>query len=273
MRSTPDVVAVPKPQELATLAEFASELADAVRPVGRRWFRHPIDIDTKADESPVTIADREVELALRERLAARFPEHGVLGEEFGRDHLDAEYVWSLDPIDGTRSFISGFPLWGTLLAVLHHGAPLVGVIDMPMLGERWVGVRGQGATCNGVRCRTRRCAQLADATLYATTPDIFDATELPAFEALSRAARMRRFGGDCYSYALLASGHVDLVVEAGLQPYDYLALAPVIEEAGGVITDWQGAPLTMHSAGRVVAAGDAELHAQAVALLAVAPPP
>lgn len=256
--------------DLRNLAAFAESLATGVRQVSRRWFRHTLQVDTKADESPVTIADREVEAALRRHIAERFPEHGILGEELGRSHVDAEYVWSLDPIDGTRSFITGHPLWGTLIALLHRGTPVLGVIDMPVLDERWIGIAGEPTRLNGARCHTSDRRRLADASLYSTSPDLFRDLESVAFERLSRAVHMRRFGGDCYSYALLASGHVDLVLETDLQPYDYLALTPVIEGAGGTITDWSGRALDMRSDGRVLAAANAELHAQALAVVATA---
>lgn len=257
-------------QQLAAYSSFAQALADRVRPLSRKWFRHPLAIDTKADESPVTQADREVEAALREAIGQQYPDHGIFGEEFGVSHAEAELVWSLDPIDGTRAFISGNPLWGTLLALLHRGRPVLGVIDVPMLDERWVGVAGASAQLNGASCRASTCTELRQAILYATSPDIFAGAELVAFDALTQAARMRRYGGDCYSYGLLASGHVDLVVESGLQPYDYLALMPVIEGAGGVITDWSGQPLGLESQGRVVAAATPQLHRQAMRVLGAA---
>lgn len=259
--------------ERLELAEFAATLADEARGLSRRWFRTPVAIDTKPDDSPVTVADREVETALRRRIAERFPEHGILGEEHGRDRLESEIVWVIDPIDGTRSFISGWPVYGTLLAVLERGVPAVGVIDMPVLGERWTGRTGAPtlyADGSGSErsCRTRDCRRLADATVYTTSPDAFDPAGLQVFETVSRQARTRRFGGDCYIYGLVASGHIDLVIEAGLQPYDYLAMQPVIEGAGGVITDWEGKPLTMESDGRVVAAATADLHAETIAAIA-----
>ncbi len=249
---------------LLALSTFAQTLADQVRPVSRRWFRSALQVDLKADESPVTRADREVETALRQAIAEHYPDHGIFGEEFGASQPDAEFTWSVDPIDGTRSFISGHPLWGTLLAALHRGKPIVGIIDIPMLDERWVGVKGAATLFNGVQCRTSACKILSCATLYSTSPDIFQGGDAVAFDGLSRVVGMRRFGGDCYSYGLLASGHIDLVVEAGLQPYDYLALTPVIEGAGGIITDWAGQPLSLESQGRVVAAATPELHQQAI---------
>lgn len=257
-------------QQLAEYSSFAQTLADRVRPLSRKWFRHPLSIDTKADESPVTQADREVEAALREAIAHHYPQHGIFGEEFGALHTEAELVWSLDPIDGTRAFISGNPLWGTLLALLHRGRPVLGLIDIPMLQERWIGAADSPARLNGEICQASACTELRNAILYATSPDIFEGAELAAFDALTDAARMRRYGGDCYSYGLLASGHVDLVVEAGLQPYDYLALMPVIEGAGGVITDWSGQPLSLESQGRVVAAATPQLHRQAMRVLGAA---
>ncbi len=253
---------------LSELAAFAQALASEVRPLSLQWFRHALEVETKLDASPVTIADRGVEAALRQRIAARYPEHGILGEEMGNDHTEAEYVWAIDPIDGTRSFITGFPLWGTLLAVLHQGVPVLGVIDVPAMDERWVGCAGSITRLNGRDCRTSRCAQIAQASLYSTSPDIFSGDDRVAFERVSRAAGMRRFGSDCYGYALLASGHVDLVMESDLQPYDYLALVSVVENAGGVITDWTGRALGMHSDGRVLAAANAELHRQALAMIA-----
>ncbi|MBP2301776.1 histidinol-phosphatase [Azospirillum picis] len=258
------------PTDTLALADFAEVLADEARPLSLRWFRTPVAIDIKSDDSPVTIADREVEAALRRHIAGQFPDHGILGEEHGRDRLDAEFVWVIDPIDGTRSFITGWPIYGTLLAVLHEGAPLVGVIDMPALGERWIGRAGLPTLFNGQPCRTRDCRRLADAVVYTTSPDAFDAEGLRIFDSVSRQARSRRFGGDCYIYGLVASGHVDLVIEAGLQPYDYLAMAPVIDGAGGVITDWQGRALTTGSDGRVVAAATADLHAEAIAAIGAA---
>ncbi|NMK45770.1 histidinol-phosphatase [Achromobacter sp. Bel] len=257
-------------QQLAEYSSFAQTLADRVRPLSRKWFRHPLSVDTKADESPVTQADREVEAALRDAIAQHYPHHGIFGEEFGALHTEADLVWSLDPIDGTRAFISGNPLWGTLLALLHRGRPVLGLIDIPMLQERWIGAADSPARLNGDVCQASACTELRDAILYATSPDIFEGAELAAFDALTRAARMRRYGGDCYSYGLLASGHVDLVVEAGLQPYDYLALMPVIEGAGGVITDWSGQPLSLESQGRVVAAATPQLHRQAMRVLGAA---
>lgn len=247
---------------------LAEQLADEAGRLALRWFRGRVEVLTKADDSPVTVADREVERMLRERIAAARPGDGLLGEEHGRERLDAERVWVIDPIDGTKAFITGSPLWGNLLALLWRGRPVVGVVNLPALGECWVGRAGQPSRWNGAPCRSSGCTRLADARVYTTSPDAFDADGWRAFDTLSRRAALRRFGGDCHSYGSLASGHVDLVVESGLQPYDFLALVPVIEGAGGVITDWQGRALHMGSDGRVVAAATLELQAQALAALA-----
>lgn len=240
--------------------DFAQDIVGQARSIALRWFRHRPPVEMKADASPVTVADREVEQFLRAAIHARYPDHGLLGEEYGLQAAGAPVLWCIDPIDGTRSFVSGNPLWGCLIAVLHEHEPLLGIIEVPCTRERWVGVRGRGAWLNGERCHTRPPRELADAILYATSPDLFDGEDSHCFERLSRAVHLRRFGGDCYAYALLASGLIDLVVESNLKPYDYMALVPVVQEAGGVMTDWQGRPLGTSSDGRVIAAANPVVH-------------
>lgn len=258
------MTAFPSPQDNLRIA---NALADAAASHSLRLFRTPLDIIAKADESPVTQADRAAETAMREILGAQRPADGIFGEEHGRERLDAESVWVLDPIDGTRSFITGSPLWGTLIALVRGGRVELGMVDMPVLGERWVGQAGLGARRNGLAVRVSGCASVAEARIVTTSPDIFNAADWQAFDTLSRRCAMRRFGGDCYGYAQLAGGTIDLVVETGLQPYDYLGPAGLIEAAGGIISDWQGQPLGLASDGRVVAAATPELHRQALALL------
>lgn len=231
-------------------------------------FRTPLAIITKADESPVTLADRAAETAMRDILGAMCPADGIYGEEYGAERVDAQRVWVLDPIDGTRSFITGSPLWGTLIGVLEGGRVLFGMVDMPVLGERWFGQAGVGAARNGTAVCVSACRDVAQARIVTTSPDIFSAADLQAFDRLSKRCAMRRFGGDCYGYAQLAGGTIDLVVETGLQPYDYLGPAGLIEAAGGVITDWEGRALGLKSDGRVVAAATRELHRQALEALA-----
>ena len=255
---------------MTDLLHTAHALADAAAAQSMAWFRQPFEVITKADESPVTLADRAAETAMRAVLAARTNADGIYGEEHGQQRLDAARVWVLDPIDGTRSFITGSPLWGTLIAALEcegeRRRVTLGMIDMPVLGERWVG-QGGVATRNGRPVRVRGTTALAQARIVTTSPDIFNAADWRAFDALSRQCAMRRFGGDCYGYAQLAGGTIDLVVETGLQPYDYLGPAGVIEAAGGIVTDWEGRPLGLVPDCRVIAAATPELHRAALAVL------
>jgi len=246
---------------------LAHRLADAARPISSRYFRTPVAIDDKSDASPVTIADREAEAAMRAILTREVPTHGVYGEEHGIERADAEYVWVLDPIDGTRAFITGLPIWGTLIALLHKGKPVLGVIDQPILKERWLGVEGQQSTLNGQPIQVRACPTLDRAYMYSTTPIMFSGDVAKKHAALADAVKLFRWGGDCYAYGLLASGHVDLVVENDLKLYDFAALAPVITGAGGRITDWRGRALDMTSDGSVLAAGDAQVHKAAARIL------
>jgi inositol-phosphate phosphatase/L-galactose 1-phosphate phosphatase/histidinol-phosphatase len=249
--------------------ELAEALADAARAVIRGYFRRKIAVDDKSDLTPVTIADREAEAAMRALIEQRFPAHGIIGEEHGRTRAEAESVWVLDPIDGTKSFICGIPLFGTLIALTRRGRPVLGIIDQPVLGERWLGAAGRATTLNGMPVRTRPCPALGQATLFCTAPELmFQGADAAGFAALRQRVKLTRAGADCYAYAMLASGFVDLVVESGLKPYDYCALAPVIAGAGGILTDWQGRALDLGSDGRVVAAGDPGVAAAARAVLA-----
>ncbi len=246
---------------------LANELADAARPIAARYFRTQVAIDDKTDNSPVTIADREAETAMRDLLTRHVPEHGVFGEEHGAVRTDAEYVWVLDPIDGTKAFITGLPIFGTLIALLHRGKPVLGIIDQPILKERWLGVDGQRSTFNGQPISVRACPSLANAYMYSTAPIMFPGAYEKPHEALTKKVKLFRWGGDCYAYGLLASGHVDLVVEASLKLYDFAALVPVVKGAGGLITDWRGKELDMNSDGSVLAAGDAKVHAESMRIL------
>ncbi len=243
--------------------ELAHALADAAGAAIRPYYRNLAAVEAKADASPVTIADRAAEAAMRALIAAHRPHDGVIGEEYGEDRADAERVWVLDPIDGTRAFIAGRPLFGTLIALMEQGVPVLGVIDQCIARDRWVGT-AEGATLNGVAARTRGSATLATAHLGTTSPHAFVTTDLAAFERLRAHVDDTLYGGDCHNYGLLASGHLDLVVEAGLKVYDWAALVPVVTGAGGSMTDWAGAPLRLGSDGRVVAAGDAARGADAV---------
>jgi len=253
--------------DITRFAQLAQRLADAARPEIMSRFRTGIHADVKADSSPVTEADRACERAMRALINETFPDHGILGEEYGAENIDAEYVWVLDPIDGTNSFVTGKPLFGTLVGLCRNKTPIVGVIDAPAVNERWVGAAGQPTTLNGQAVKTRACTDLSGSWLYATTPAMFKGDNATAFNRLSAAAWRTVYGGDCYAYGLLASGHVDLVCEASLGTYDFCALAPVIAGAGGIITDWSGQAISMDTDGRVLAAGDKSLHTLALKAL------
>ena len=262
-----------KQLEASELWPFFAELAAVAAAETLPRFRAGVAIDNKdaaGGFDPVTVADRAAEAALRAAITARYPDHGILGEEEADKPARGPYSWIIDPIDGTRSFVCGMPTWGTLVGLLEDGVPRFGMMSQPFVGDRFIGgggraelVRADGVT--PLRCR--RGTPLDAATLFATTPEMFAAgTEAEAFDALSARVRLTRFGADCYGYSLLAAGYVDLVVEANLGYYDVAPVMPIVEAAGGVVSDWAGRPL--RSGGRAIAAADPVLHQQALALLA-----
>jgi inositol-phosphate phosphatase/L-galactose 1-phosphate phosphatase/histidinol-phosphatase len=253
--------------DLEDCLALAADLADAAAAAIRPHFRTALAVDDKPDSTPVTIADRAAEAAMRRLIEARFPGHGIIGEEYGRVREEAEFVWVLDPIDGTKSFISGVPLFGTLIALAREGRPVLGIIDQPISRERWVGATGRTTTLNGNPVRCRPCAGLEAATLFATTPDMFEGADAATFVRVKAAVKLTRYGGDCYAYGLLAAGFIDLVLEANLKPYDFCAMIPIVEGAGGATGDWDGKPLSLGSDGRVLVAGDRRTFAAALALL------
>ena len=252
------------PQEFI---DFAGVLADTAGPTVRRHFRTQVSVDKKPDQTPVSIADRDAEQAMRQLISETYPEHGIFGEEHGIEGLEKEYIWVLDPIDGTVAYLAGKPQFGTLIALVYRGTPITGIIDQPVLGERWLGAMGHITTLNGVEATTRKCSELKKASLNATSPDMFEGQNSVKVSKLSGDVAVTMYGGDCYAYGLLASGHIDLIVEAGLKPYDFCALMPIINGAGGSITDWQGHLLNINSDGRVVASGDAAILSQAIEVL------
>ncbi len=236
---------------------LAVRLADAAGEVIRPYFRS-VTFEQKGDATPVTVADRAAEEAMRRILKAETPRDGVIGEEFGVEEGQSSRTWVLDPIDGTVSFLAGRPIFGTLIALLVDGFPVLGVIDQPILGERWIGASGKPTLLNGREARTRTCPELSKAMLATTGPHYFDDHQGEHFMALAARTDHRRMvmGGDCYNYGLLASGHIDLVCEAGLKLYDWAALAPIVDGAGGLMCDWDGEPLHQGSDGHVLALGD-----------------
>jgi inositol-phosphate phosphatase/L-galactose 1-phosphate phosphatase/histidinol-phosphatase len=233
--------------------EFAHRLADAAGEIQRRHFRQPVEVMLKPDGSPVTQVDKETERVLRELIERSYPDHGILGEEYPPMRAGAEFTWVLDPLDGTKSFLAGMPVFGILIGLAHAGEFVLGVIDQPILRDRWLGADGRGTIFNGARVHTRQCAALADAIVFLGKP--YDAK----IARLRPEVKWARYGGDCYGYGLLASGFVDGVVDAGLNDHDFVALEPVVRNAGGAVTDWQGQALKLGSSGQVVATGDPRL--------------
>jgi myo-inositol-1(or 4)-monophosphatase len=244
------------------LIALARESGDFIRPL---YGRHDVAIEIKADESPVTRADRGAEELMRARIAREFPDHGIIGEEFGSDRPDAEYVWVLDPVDGTKAFITGVPLWGTLIALLHRGQPVLGCIHQPVLGQLLIG-DGRTTTLNGTPVRCRPTTRVEDATVLTSDPlNPAKYQDGAAYLALTERARLVRTWGDCYGYLLLASGWADLCLDPIMNPWDIAALIPIIRGSGGVISDWHGrAPYPAES---TIASATPELHAQVVAAL------
>jgi len=235
--------------------QLASQLADAAGEIIKKYYRQPFDIEQKGDNSPVTIADRSVEQRLREILEKERPDDGIFGEEFGIKESQNGLSWVIDPIDGTKSFMIGRPTFGTLIALCEDDVPKLGVIDQAISGERWIGVSGEATTLNGKSVKTRPCESLNAASICSTTPAMFN--DAPVYKYFDEGKFA--WGGDCYMYGLLASGFLDMTLEASLKPYDFAALVPVVEGAGGLICDYDGQPLTLKSDGRVFALGDPSL--------------
>ncbi len=263
------------PQQIDELAAFVLELGDAAAAVTLPHFRSGLSVDNKRGNfafDPVTAADRDAETAIRRLIGERYPDHGVLGEEHDDHDGTSGLTWVIDPIDGTRSFIAGVPLWGTLIALNDGTRPVIGLMEQPYIGEKFLGRPG-GSVLIGPRgtmpLKTSACTKLEDALLGNTDPGMFRRDDEKAvFRELTSGVKLRRFGGDCYFYCLLAAGTLDLVVESSLQPYDIQALMPIIENAGGVVTDWKGGDA--QQGGQVVAAANAELHAAALEILSPA---
>ncbi len=239
--------------------ELASHLADEAGKIARQYFRADFDITSKSDQSPVTIADQSIEKRLRTILAQQRPDDTIIGEEFTNTNGMSGYTWVIDPIDGTKSFIMGRPTFGTLIALWQNGKPLLGIIDQPILNERWIGGPNIPTTFNGAPCKTRSCTNLTSAVGGSTTTAMFTGPLTGLGEQLEKNCKLG-WGSDCYAYGLLASGYVDLVVEADLKIHDFAALVPVIMGAGGKIADYNNQPITLDSVGEVIATGDPALY-------------
>ena len=254
--------------QLDELASFTNHLSDESAKIIKDYFRKSIKIDNKEDESPVTIADKNTELKIRELISDRYPDHGILGEEYKDKDIDAEYLWVIDPIDGTRSFIAGHKDFGTLIALLHNKKPIIGIINCPMHQERWVGIEGQQTTMNGRKVNTSNKYSLDESYLSSTGLYMFENDNFKrGFEKIINKTRYHRFGGDCYNYGLVASGYIDIVIENMLKVHDYMALIPVIEGAGGKITDNSGNMIDFNSNGSVVVSANEKLHTQLIDII------
>ena len=258
--------------EISAALEFATGIVEQAGQIALGYFRRPLAIENKLGDGlfdPVTVADREIEHFLGSRIRERFPDHGIVGEEHGILEGRSRYSWIIDPIDGTRAFISGVPAWGILLGLRENERCIAGVVHQPYLEETFCGSAGQGWLLRRGERRVLACrreARLADAILYCTHPGMFgNATDLAAFQRVAERCRLMRYGGDCYAYCLLAAGHLDLVIETELKPHDVAALIPIVRGAGGIITTWEGGP--PQQGGRIIAAGDARIHEAAMAKL------
>ncbi len=255
--------------EYSQFIDAAYRMADASGELIRADGQKSFHVEKKGDGSPVTSVDQATEDRIREIITAAYPNHGIIGEEHDDVAPDSEFVWVLDPIDGTLPFLAGIPVFGTLIALLHNNTPVLGVIDMPMTGDRWIGCAGMPTVRNGDPVRTRACASLSDAMMSTSNPDFYDATNVSALEQMQERVNWTVYGGSCMAYAQLASGRIDVGMDVQFDVYDYMALVPVIQGAGGVITDWKGNALDLQSGDRFVAAGDQRVHEQALEILSV----
>lgn len=256
-----------KPVPPAGATDLAIRLADVAGEVARKYFRTRPEVTAKQDESPVTIADREIEQIMRDRIMARFPEHGIRGEEFPHHQPGADWCWHLDPIDGTKSFLSGSLCFGTQIALSYLGKPMLGLIDQPITKERWLSENGTEAHIGERIARTSSCTTLEHAVMYTSDPHIFSAERIDKFDKLRKSVLLTRYSHDCYAAGLLAIGQIDVLVETGVYAYDIAAQIPVIKGAGGVVSDWLGNVPQLETRGDFLAAATPELHAQALAVL------
>lgn len=253
--------------DLGNFALSASTMADASGELIRRQQQKQFDIEIKDDGSPVTSVDKAAERRIRGIIAELHPNHGIIGEEYPPSAADSEFVWAIDPIDGTLPFLAGFPVFGTLIALLHRGVPILGIIDMPITRERWIGGSNLPTTHNGNPVTTRACENLAAAMMSTSNPDYYDEVTIPALKRMQQATKLTIYGGSCLAYGQIASGRIDVGIDVQFDIYDYLALVPIIDGAGGFISDWKGNSLDVNSGDRFIAAGDARTHAEALEVL------
>jgi inositol-phosphate phosphatase/L-galactose 1-phosphate phosphatase/histidinol-phosphatase len=247
------------------ISEFANTLADIASEITKKYFRKNFGEENKSNDTPVTIADREIENAIRNAIIKKFPDHGIVGEEYGSINNDADYKWIIDPIDGTLSFVIGRPIFGNLIALSYKGKPELGIINQPITDERWIGIKNGESKLNNKIIKTRKCNNIEDAILCSTSPAFFKGKDLEVFKLITAKTKYQNqqgviYGGDCYLFGLLAMGSIDIIIESGLSNYDFMALIPIVEAAGGIITDWKGNSLNLNSDGWVLACGDKKMH-------------
>ena len=254
-------------KDLDQFAASAAKMVDISGELIRTDQQNAFDIHIKDDGSPVTSVDKAAEMSIRDLINELHPDHGILGEEYEPVAADSEFVWVIDPIDGTLPFVAGFPVFGTLIALLHNGAPVLGVIDMPITRERWVGGANLPTTHNGKAVRTRSCENLASAVMSTSNPDFYDEASLPALKRMQQASKLNVYGGSCMAYGQIASGRIDVGIDVQFDIHDYLPLVPIITGAGGIISDWNGNSLDMNSGDRFLATGDWRTHAEALKVL------
>ena len=256
------------PIENFDLLEFANSFADISKEILKKKFQKSFDVEKKPDGSYVTNIDKEIELIFREKVKKKFPCHGVIGEEFGDNENVSEYTWIIDPLDGTHNFISGKPLFGTLISCLKNQKPIIGIVDIPILDERWHGGKEIGVMLNNKKCKSHKFKKdFNELIISSTSLLMFKGNDEKLVRNIYKKTRFPVFGADCYSYGLLLSGKIDLIIEASLKPWDYLAQVSLIEEQGGVITDWIGRDLSINSDGKIVASLDKNHHKRVIELL------
>ncbi len=247
--------------------KFANTLADSASKTSMQYFRKKLSIENKEDESPVTIADKETEEIIRDHIRKTFPNHGILGEEYENENLDSEFVWVIDPIDGTRSYIAGHKDFGNLISLLHNNQPIIGIINCPAHDERWIGIKNSKTTCNGKEALTSNIKDLKSAYLFTSGIYFYEPILREGFKTIKKKSKYYRLGGDCYMYGMLSSGLIDIVIEDTLKAHDYMALINVVEGAGGKITDKYGKPITLQSDGSLIASSSSNLHNEIINII------
>jgi inositol-phosphate phosphatase/L-galactose 1-phosphate phosphatase/histidinol-phosphatase len=252
---------------LNEFVKFANLLADSASQTSMKYFRTKLEVDNKDDESPVTIADKETEKIIRDEIRKNFPNHGILGEEYENENLESEFIWVIDPIDGTRSYIAGHKDFGNLISLLHNNQPIIGIINCPAHNERWLGIKDVKTTCNGKNVLTSGIKKIENAYLFTSGVYFYEPFFRKGFETLKGKTKYFRLGGDCYMYGMLSSGLIDIVIEDTLKAHDYMALINVVEGAGGKISDKYGKPITLQSDGSLIASSSPQLHNEIINII------